>query len=97
MGIRNRNYGNSSFSINSSRMPRGKVLRVGVSHQMDSESCVSGESGGENYFGPEIEVESHGRKRFNKAQVSGELWSILPDHISWLYKIYTVETRKSVT
>ena len=33
------------------------MLRVGVSHAMDSES---GESGGENYFGPEIEVESHG-------------------------------------
>ena len=31
---------------------------------MDSESGESGESGGENYFGPEIEVESHGRKIF---------------------------------
>ena len=37
------------------RMPRA---RQGVArHAMDSES---GESGGENYFGPEIEVESHG-------------------------------------
>ena len=50
-------------------------------------------SGGENYFGPEIEVESHGRKIFSKVQVSGELWSILPDHISWLYKIYSIESQ----
>ena len=63
---------------------------VSAMHRWTVKSGESGESGGENYFGPEIEVESHGGKYLTRLRL---VVSCGPFYLTTFQNIYS---RKSV-